>query len=541
MESQDVDQHTDAVISLSQVPPSPQNAVDFTEAFRSILFPPGFEACRNELIEEPAFFRDLNLDQVIPAIIAKRDEAALRPFFYSSYRNEAIVCYRQFVFRDLERSDVLSSVSDFCADMAKVRLDIKYSNEIRYICHRQMVVIRAIDLYCKTIARFALSLTTLDLKSRGLINLRRYFGDYTASASFITLAADTNSLQARLSAIRYGMLFRGDRVTVRKYADEPDYSEKVLERFERFNDGNMTPAKPPSSDEHSLNHIEEGVLEFVGRLFPDVFQQLGAYVARNGGFIDRTVATFDSEVGFYVSYLSYISRIRGTGLPFCYPAVSSSDKAVCAERSFDLALAVKLLGEKTAVVSNDFYLDGVERMIVVSGPNQGGKTTFARMFGQLHFLAALGCPVPGRQARLFLADRLFTHFEREENIANLRGKLEDELVRLHETCREMTSDSIVILNEIFNSTSLEDQVFLSREILERLLAVDTLSVCVTFVDALASLSEKTVSMVSTVRQDDPAVRTLEIVRKPADGLAYALSLAEKRGVTYERLRERILP
>jgi DNA mismatch repair protein MutS len=62
---------------------------------------------------------------------------------------------------------------------------------------------------------------------------------------------------------------------------------------------------------------------------------------------------------------------------------------------------------------------------------------------------------------------------------------------------------------------------------------------VTFIDGLATLNEKTVSMVSTVAPDDPARRTFEIVRKPADGLAYARSLAEKRGVTYEQLRARV--
>ncbi len=255
-------------------------------------------------------------------------------------------------------------------------------------------------------------------------------------------------------------------------------------------------------------------------------------------FLDPTVTRFDREVQFCLSWLDYVARLAQHGLPCCRPRVGVDAQQIEAHDTFDIALANTLLASPTPIVRNSWHLRDPERIFVVSGPNQGGKTTFARTVGQLHYLGTLGLPVPGREARLLLPDEVFTHFEREED-ATSSGKLEDELLRIHAILDRATDASIIIMNESFSSTTLADSRFLGRQVLSRIMALDAIAVYVTFVDELASLGEKTVSMVSTVDPSDPAVRTFEVVRRPADGLAFAAAIADKYGLTYERLRERL--
>jgi DNA mismatch repair ATPase MutS len=313
----------------------------------------------------------------------------------------------------------------------------------------------------------------------------------------------------------------------------------VEEIYARFKQGAVKDYRVKFANYSSMDHVQAHILQLVARLFPDVFASLHRYRANHGSFVDLYVRTFDREVQFYLAYLEHLDWLRNAGLPFCYPKVSAESRAVFAQEAFDLALANTLVPQGLPIVRNDFTLADPERIFVVTGANQGGKTTFARMFGQLHYFAALGFPVPARRARLCLPDRIFTHFEKQEDLTTLRGKLEDELVRVHEILHEATSRSVVIMNESFTATTLADALYIGTAVLEQVIEIGSLCVYVTFVDELSSLGDTTVSVVATVVPQDPDVRTYKVERKQADGRAHAVALAHKYGLSYDSLKERV--
>jgi len=507
--------------------------------FHSILFETPEDGPPAGDVEQPAFFGDLNLDQFVSDATRGFDEYRLTPFFRMELSRQSAVIYRHEVMQDLDSQAVLLAIQAFALAMRKMRACLGEAQKLYYQRQKEWWFLEATSRYCKGMQAFCGELRAAGPKSRGLNAFSLWLTEYLQSEVFLKLGSDLEEVKAALASVRYCIHLNGNTVTVLNYDDEDDYGTYVLHIFERFKQGEVKDHSVEQKDWPEMNHVEAQILDCVAELDPRPFVLLGAFRTNHADFLDSMIAAFDREIEFYIAYRSYIQSCREAGLPFSYPVVSGATKAVRCEGTFDLVLAHKFCVDKVAVVCNDLYLEGPERILVVSGPNNGGKTTFARMFGQLHFLGRLGCPVPGRNAHLFLYDHLFAHFEREENTLDLRGKLQDDLMRMHEILQTSTSDSIILMNEIFSSTTLADALFLCRKIIGEIMGRDMLCVCVTFIEELARLGPQTISMVSEINPDTPSVRTFRVRRRPADGRAYALSVAEQYGLTYERIKERL--
>ncbi len=505
--------------------------------FRSILFADSDPALP---AEPPPFFADLNLGKIVDSITGGWKDYNLAPFYYLPLKDLDAIAYRQEVMRDITDTGLMKSLNDFTNQMRTLR---QYQDEAKkvefYDYAKERRLLSAAEVYVRAVESLHDRLRAAALKSRGLRGFNDYLTEYVNSRPFHILRSESRKLISDLSSVRYGVLLDNGRVTVRPFSNEIDYSAAVEATFEKFRREETGKYWLESARWDGMNHIEAQIHDRVALMYPEIFGALNKFSSTHADFVDETISRFDREIQFYIAYLTFLEKFRPAGLSFCQPRVSSASKEVSTREAFDLALADKLVSEGSIVVPNDFFLADRERVFVVSGPNQGGKTTFARMFGQMHYLASLGCHVPGKEARLFLFDRLFTHFEKEEDITNLRGKLQDDLVRIHQILENATSSSLLIMNEMFSSTTLKDAVYLSRKIMSRISSLDVLGVWVTFLDELALFNEKTISVVSRVDPKNPAVRTFKVERRPPDGLAYALAIAQKHRVTYELIKERI--
>jgi hypothetical protein len=539
------DQHQTAIVSEYpqplETPPRGAAVGDHSvpreaDTFRSILFPGDAVMGIRFASEEPACFRDLGLDQVVEALTASREEYDLASVYWSPVRDAEVIEYRHGVYEDLARPPVHQAVAEFAETMRLHRARLEQAAKLYTAEQRPFWMLSAIVTYQGAVRAFDRALKDVPLQSAGMLALRDWLDELVSGKEFGRAVERAEDIRSRLDAIHFTVRIDGLRVEVAPFAGQPDYSAEVEATFARFKQGEVKDHRVRYTDYNDADRVEEGVLRLAAEENPDVFAALHGYVREYAGaeppaYLHPILARLDRELQFYLSYLEHIAPMIGDGLEFCMPRVSAS-KAVSAGHTSDLALATKLDRHRRSMVTNDFELHDQERLIVVTGANQGGKTTFSRTFGQLHWLAELGLPVPGTSASLFLFDALYTHYEKQEDINNLRGKLEDELVRIRQILKDATSDSVVIMNEIFNSTTLDDSILLGTAVLRQIIERDILAVCVTFVDELTTLSDTTVSMVAAVDPAEPTKRTFKLERRPADGLAYALALTDKY-----RLRE----
>lgn len=487
--------------------------------------------------KEPEFFYDLNLDQLINNLCKFDEKTYLKNIFYTLLLTKEDISYRQEIFFDLEKESIFNAITNFINNFKNLEKKKEEINNLYNYRQKQKYFLDLINNYIEQILELLNNFEELAIQSKGLQSLKEYLSSFVKTKNFILCKEEANFLLKELKKITYCISISGNTITVKDYETEENYIEIIEQVFNLFRQGNIHDYLYKKFPNHiQMNQVEEKILEYVVQLNSEIFEKLDIFYKNYQNFFDNKIYRCYQDIQFYLIYLEYIQNLD---ISFCYPKIEIYPKEIFMRNSCNIVLAEKLSKESKSIVCNDFQYKADEKILIILGPNQGGKTTYAKMIGQIFYLANLGCPVPGKYGILPLCDNIFTHFEKEEDIKNKNSKLQDELIRMNNILKKITSQSLIIMNESFSSTSLYDGIFLGKNIINKILEKNCLCVYVTFLDELIEKNPSIVSLVSIVNDDIQKTRTYKIERKNFNGQAYALSIVEKYHLTYKDIKKRI--
>ncbi len=172
------------------------------------------------------------------------------------------------------------------------------------------------------------------------------------------------------------------------------------------------------------------------------------------------------ELGFYVGCLNLRDRLSRKREPLCFPVPLALGNAMLSGRGlYDPCLSLNV---QQRVVGNDLNADD-KLLVMMTGPNQGGKSTFLRSIGLAQLMMQCGMFVPAQSFRANVCDGVFSHFRREEDAGMKSGKLDEELSRMSSIVDHLSPNSIVLLNESFASTNEREGSEIARQIVRALL------------------------------------------------------------------------
>ena len=220
-----------------------------------------------------------------------------------------------------------------------------------------------------------------------------------------------------------------------------------------------------------------------------------------------------TELAFYIGCMNLHDRLVQLGGPVCFPhATASHERRQSCRALYDVCLALRM---QRSVVASD--LDAVgQTLIVITGANQGGKSTFLRGVGLAQLMMQCGMFVAADVFTSNTCDLVFTHYKREEDQSMTSGKLDEELKRMSQIADHITPNSLLLLNESFAATNEREGSEIARQIVcaltEKRIKVFFVTHLYEFARRLLEKQPQEVLFLSAERKDD-GQRTFKIIPK----------------------------
>jgi DNA mismatch repair protein MutS len=192
-------------------------------------------------------------------------------------------------------------------------------------------------------------------------------------------------------------------------------------------------------------------------------------------------------------------------------------------------------GEGRGFIPNDTYLNGLEqRVLIITGPNMAGKSTYLRQVALIVLLAQIGSFVPAERARIGVVDRIFTRIGAQDHLQRGQSTF---MVEMHETANILhnaTSRSLLILDEIGRGTSTYDGMSIAWAVIEHIAStVGARTLCATHYHELAELEELFTGVKNyhvAVRETPEGIAFLRVVLPGSMNRSYGIQVARLAGL-----------
>ncbi len=283
----------------------------------------------------------------------------------------------------------------------------------------------------------------------------------------------------------------------------------------------------------SLFTLEE--LEFEGEdqnLLQDINEiknaTLGGVMRHFQGFMEEQELLFqrlNSQAAFLMGAANLQRRMRRMNVDVCFPEIVDR-KDIRFEGLVELSLAINSM---RCPVDNSLSADD-KRLVVITGANQGGKSTYLRSIAIAQIMLQCGLFVPAKSFASGLYSKVFTHFTRREDSAMNSGRLDEELGRMERIVDNLTKDSIVFLNESFATTTEKEGSIIAADITkalyERGIRVMMVTHLMAFAQSCYAEHPEHAIFLSAERKEDGS-RTFRMVEQEPELTSYGLDLYEE--------------
>lgn len=475
-------------------------------------------------------FQDLNIDQIIDHITEDWGEETKELFYKLPVEIEA-ERYRKDFFYEMVSLNLVETFDSFLQLMNYRSICSKNALDVEEKIQKQVWFLKETDAYVKAVELMASMYESNEFTSEAFLSLKKKLDEYRGSKYYKDLLEASEEYMAKLLGFRLGLIYENDRITLTLGEGKCEYEDKLKALFPKSDYS----IKSPFVSELDMSYLESKVIDLFKKKNKDFFLDVSAYNKVFKDYLDENFLLLEKEIKYYLSFYKFMKKMEGKGFSFTRP--SWDFEKITAEGLYDLALACASLENNKEVVDNSISMLEGERFLVLTGPNQGGKTTFARSLGQMVYFSKMGLYVPAKVASLPSFENILTHFSVEESVESGKGKLMDELTRLKPMMEEKHSSAFVVINELFTTAANYDAVEMGKKVLQFFTGKDCRGIYVTHLGELASCCEGLVSLRAMV--DGENHQTFKVARGDYEDFTGTNGLVAKYGLSYEKIMERL--